>query len=62
MNVVMKRKATNAVIYIGASVFLIKDDPYKSLRLRAWLRNPDIMISQADGRCSQLVICGHESL
>lgn len=39
-----------ALIYTGMSVSLMKEERYKSLRKKEWLRRPDIEISQVDGK------------
>lgn len=47
---VIKGKAVRALIDVGASVSLIREDRYKSLKLQGWLRRTDVKISQADGK------------
>lgn len=44
-----------ALIDTEASVSLIEEDWYKSLRLRGWLRRPDIEINQAEGKTMTIV-------
>lgn len=50
-----KEKTMRALTDTRETVSLKREDQYKNLRLRGWLRKPDIEISQADVKSMSIV-------